>query len=432
MSEENFDELLNESTRSIRKGETVEGTVLEVNSERIILNVHYKYDGIVTKDEYSNDPEVDLTAEVNVGDTMMVKVIGIQDSEVRLSYKRIKEEKANKRVEEAFNNEEVLTVRVDKITSGGLITLFEGARIFVPASLVSDGYEKDLSGYLGKDIDIVVTEYNPAKRRVIGNRKKLIVAEKEKRAQELLETLQVNDIVEGVVKSITSFGAFVDLGGIDGLLHISEMSWGRVDSPKSIVKVGETITVFIKNIENGKIALSSKFPDKNPWRLAAEKYAPGTIVTGKVARMTDFGAFIELEPGIDALLHVSQISKKRVKTPSDVLKTGQMIDAKVVDFKAEEKKISLSRKDFDDDLVPDEPEETAPEEETAPAEETAPVQEAAPAEETAPAVEETAAAAADAASEEAAAEETAAEETAAETEEAAQTAEETAEETSEE
>ena len=353
MSEEIIfnDQMIDETTRSIHKGEIVEGTVLEVYPDKIILNVHYKYDGIVAKDEYSSDPNVDLTAAVAPGDTLEVKVLRIQDSEVQCSYKRIKEDKANKKVEEAFNNEEVITVKVDKVTSGGLITLYEGARIFVPASLVSDMFERDLTPYLGQDIDIVVTEYNPHKRRIIGNRKKLVVAEKEARAKEILETLQVNDIVEGKIKSITSFGAFVDIGGVDGLLHISEMSWGRIDTPKAVAAVGDVVRVFVKNLENGKIALSRKFPDENPWKTAKEKYAPGTIVTGKVARMTDFGAFIELEPGIDALLHVSQISKKRVKKPADVLKVGQIIDVKVVDFKEEEKKISLSRRDFEDDLV---------------------------------------------------------------------------------
>ncbi|MCF0142783.1 MAG: S1 RNA-binding domain-containing protein, partial [Parasporobacterium sp.] len=241
------------------------------------------------------------------------------------------------------------------------------------------------------------TCYNPRKRRVIGNRRKLLQATKAERAKELLETLQVNDIVEGEIKSITSFGAFVDLGGVDGLLHISEMSWGRVDSPKAIVAVGDKVRVFIKSMENGKIALSRKFPDENPWKLAKEKYLPGTIVSGRVARMADFGAFIELESGIDALLHVSQISKKHVKKPADVLKIGQIIDVKVVEFKEEDKKISLSRRDFEDDLVPDEPEAEEAAEETAeaPAEEAAveeapveaPVEEAA-AEEAAPAAEE--------------------------------------------
>lgn len=370
------DQMINESTRSIHKGEVVEGTVLEVYPDKIILNVHYKYDGYITREEYSTDRELDLTTVANPGDVLKVKVLGIQDSEVRLSYKRIKEEKANEKVKEAFESGEPITVKVDKITSGGLITLFEDAKIFVPASLVSDVYEKDLSVYDGQEINVIITEYNPAKRRVIGNRKKIVQAEKAERAKAVLASLEVGDVVDGTVKSITSFGAFIDLGGVDGLLHISEMSWGRVDSPKSVVKIGETIRVFIKNIDEGKIALSCKFPDTDPWFTAKEKYVPGKIVTGKVARMTDFGAFIELEPGIDALLHVSQISRKRVKTPSDVLKVGQILDVKVVDFKEEEKKISLSRKDFEDDLVPDEPQE-APQEpaQEAPAEE-APAQEA--------------------------------------------------------
>lgn len=361
MSEEkSFDQLIDESMKTIHTGEIVEGAVIAVKPEEIVLNIGYKSDGIVSKEEYSNDPSIDLTTAVSVGDVLEVKVLKVNDGDgqVQLSYKRIGEDKANKRIEEAFNNGEVLTVTVDKVTNGGLITLYEGSRIFVPASLVSSNFEKDLSKYQGQEIEILVTEFNPRKRRVIGNRKKILVASRNERAKELLETLQPNDIVEGVVKSVTSFGAFVDLGGVDGLLHISEMSWGRVDSPKSIVKVGDTVRVFIKDISDGKIALSAKFPDENPWIIARDKYAPGTIVKGKVARMADFGAFIELEPGIDALLHVSQISKKHVKKPSDVLKVGQEIDAKVVDFKEEEKKISLSRRDFDDDLVPDElPEE---------------------------------------------------------------------------
>ena len=347
--------------KQIRTGEIVEGEVIDVKPDQIVLNIGYKYDGIITDKEYSNEP-VDLTSVVSKEDKMEAKVISIKEGEVQLSYKRMGEEKANRRVEEAYENKEVLTVTVEKITSGGLICGFEGAKIFVPASLISDSYEKDLSKYLGQEIEVVVTEYNPRKRRIIGNRKKLIQEAKAAKAKELLETLQVNDILEGEVKSITSYGAFVDLGGVDGLLHISEMSWGRVDTPKSVVSVGDTIRVFIKNIQDGKIALSAKFPDENPWVLARDKYLPGTIVSGKVLRMTDFGAFVELEPGIDALLHVSQISKKHVKKPSDVLKVGQIIDVKIVDFKEEEKRISLSRRDFDDDLVPDEPKEEVKEE----------------------------------------------------------------------
>lgn len=432
MSEEkSFDQLIDESMKTIRTGEIVEGTVIDVKPDEIVLNIGYKSDGIISKEEYSNDSTVELDKVVAVGDTMEAKVLKVNDGDgqVQLSYKRISEEKANKRLEEAFENEEVLTVKVDQVTNGGLITTFEEGKIFVPASLVSDIFEKDLTKYQDQEIEVVITEFNPRKRRIIGNRRKLLQATREERAKELFETLQVNDIVEGTVKSVTNFGAFVDLGGIDGLLHISEMSWGRVNSPKQIVKVADKIRVYIKDMAEGKIALSAKFPDENPWVLAREKYEAGSIVTGKVARMADFGAFIELEPGIDALLHVSQISKKHVKKPSDVLKIGQVIDAKVVEFKEEEKKISLSRRDFEDDLVPDDlyadegkaeekVEEAAPAEEVveaAPAEEAV---EAAPAEEAVEAAEEKIEEAAEAAEEK--------------VEEAAETAEAVAEEAVEE
>jgi small subunit ribosomal protein S1 len=169
----------------------------------------------------------------------------------------------------------------------------------------------------------------------------------------LLEKIQVGDTIEGTVKNVTDFGAFIDLGGVDGLLHISEMSWGRVENPKKVFTVGQTVKVFIKNINETKIALSMKFPEENPWNGAAEKFAVGNVVTGRVARMTDFGAFVELANGVDALLHVSQISKEHIDKPSDVLKVGQEIEAKIVDFNEEDKKISLSIKA----LLADEPAE---------------------------------------------------------------------------
>ncbi len=350
MSEEkSFDQLIDESMKQIRAGEIVEGTVIAVKPDELVLNIGYKSDGIVSREEYSNDSALDLATVVEVGQKMDVKVLKVNDGDgqVQLSYKRIGEERANKRLEEAFKNTETLAVKVEQVTNGGLIAAFEGSKVFVPASLVSDTFEKDLSKYQDEEIEIVITEFNPHKRRIIGNRKKLLLASRRERARMLLETLKPNDIVDGTVKSVTNFGAFVDLGGVDGLLHISEMSWGRVDSPKAFVKVGDVISVYIKDIADGKIALSAKFPDQNPWVLAREKYAPGTIITGKVARMADFGAFIELEPGIDALLHVSQISRTHVNKPSDVLKAGQEITAKVVDFKEAEKRISLSMRELE-------------------------------------------------------------------------------------
>ncbi len=222
--------------------------------------------------------------------------------------------------------------------------MIEESRVFIPASLVSDTYEKNLEKYKDQEIEFVITEFNPRRRRIIGDRKQLLLAKKRELAEALFARINVGDVIEGTVKNVTDFGVFIDLGGADGLLHISEMSWGRIENPKKVFKPGDVVKAFIKDIQGEKIALSLKFPDQNPWKDAAEKYAVGNIVTGKVARMTDFGAFIELVPGVDALLHVSQIAREHVEKPSDVLKTGQEVTAKIVDFNGEDRKISLSMK----------------------------------------------------------------------------------------
>ena len=346
MSELTFEQMLEESLKTIHAGEVVEGTVIDVKPEEIVLNIGYKSDGILTRNEYTNEANVDLTTVVKVGDTMEVKVLKVNDGEgqVALTYKRLAADRGNKRIEEAFNNKEVLKATVSQVLDGGLSVVVDEVRIFIPASLVSDSYEKDLSKYAGTEIEFVVSEYNPKRRRYIGDRKQLIVAQKAELQKELFEKIKEGDVVEGTVKNVTDFGAFIDLGGADGLLHISEMSWGRVEHPKKVFKVGDKVNVLIKEINGSKIALSLKFDDANPWKDAAEKYAVGNTVTGKVARMTEFGAFVELEAGVDALLHVSQISNEHVEKPEDVFKIGQEITAKVVDFKQEDKKISLSVK----------------------------------------------------------------------------------------
>ena len=356
MSEASFAELLEDSLVTIHNGEIVEGTVIGVKDNEIILNIGYKADGILTKNEYSNNTDVDLTSEVKPGDTMTVKVLKVNDGEgqVLLTYKRLQQDKMNERFQEAFENQEVLTGKVSMVLKGGLSVSYGEGRVFIPASLVSDMYERDLSKYQDQEVEFVLTEVNPRKRRIIGDRKQLIVAKKKKMQEELLSRIKVGMMVEGTVKNLTDFGAFIDLGGADGLLHISEMSWGRVADPKKLFKVGDKVIcskysgtevkVMIKDIQDTKIALTLKLEENNPWKNAAEKYQIGTIVTGKVARMTDFGAFIELEEGIDALLHVSQIAIEHVEKPSDVLKVGQEITAKIVDFNEETKKISLSVK----------------------------------------------------------------------------------------
>lgn len=367
MSEErSFGELLEESIVTIHNNEVVEGTVIGVKDNEIILNIGYKADGILTKNEYSNNPDVDLTKEVKLDDKLTVKVLKVNDGEgqVLLTYKRLQQDKLNKFFEEAMEKNEVLTGTVAAVLKGGLSVAYGEGRIFIPASLVSDVYERDLTKYAGQEIEFVLTEVNPRKRRIIGDRRQLVVAKKKEMQEELLSKIEVGMMVEGTVKNLTDFGAFIDLGGADGLLHISEMSWGRVEDPKKLFKVGDQVTVMIKDIVDTKIALTLKLDSNNPWKTAPEKYAKGNVVDGRVARMTDFGAFVELEEGIDALLHVSQISIEHVEKPSDVLKIGQEITAKVVDFNEEAKKISLSIKALEI--------ESQKEAEETPAEETAP------------------------------------------------------------
>ena len=286
MSELSFEQMFEESSfKRLRTGEAVTGQVIGVKEDEIILSIAgSKSEGIITRSEFTNEPGVDLRTKVQVGDELEAKVLKVNDGEgmAALSYKRLAADKGLKRLKEAFENKEVLKEKVTQVMEKGLVVEVEGTRVFIPASMVSDTYDKDLSKYAGQEIEFVVTEFNPSGRRsrIIGDRKQILLEKKAAMQKELFE----------------------------------------------------------------KIALSLKFPESNPWANAAEKYAVGNVVEGKVARMTDFGAFVELEPGVDALLHVSQISREHVDKPSDVLSVGQVITAKVVDFNEADRKISLSMK----------------------------------------------------------------------------------------
>ena len=346
MSEMSFEQMLDASLKSIHAGEIVTGKVISVKPDEIALNIGYKSDGIMTRSDYSADNTVDLTTVVNVGDEIECKVKKVNDGEgqVVLSHREALASKASEELKDAFENQTVLTGKVVQVVKGGLNVEVNGARVFIPASLVSDTFERDLTKYQGQDIQFVITEFNPMKRRVIGDRKQLMAATKKEQHDKLFSELQVGDVRTGVVKNLTDFGAFIDLGGADGLLHISEMSWGRIENPKKLFKSGQEVKVLVKEINGERIALTRKFPDENPWKDAETKFAVGTVVSGKVARMTDFGAFVELEKGIDALLHVSQISRELVNKPADVLEVGQEIEAKIVDLDVDSHKISLSMK----------------------------------------------------------------------------------------
>ena len=354
MEDMNFEQMLEESLKSIHNGEVVEGTVIDVKEDEIVLNIGYKADGIISRSEYSRDNSLDLTTVVKVGDKLTAKVVKVNDGDgqVLLSHRKVAGERVSQMIQDAFDNKTVITGKVTEIVKGGITVLVDETRVFIPASLVSDTFEKDLTKYKDTEIEFVVIEYAPKKRRVIGDRKQVVAAQKAEKQAAALASIKEGDVFEGTVKNITDFGVFVDIGDVDGLLHVSEIGWGRAENPKKSFKVGDSVKVFVKEIKGNKIALSKKFEDENPWADAEEKYAVGNIVTGKVARMTTFGAFVELASGVDALLHVSQISKNRVEKPSDVLTIGQEIEAKIVDFKVEDKKISLSMKAFIQEEAP--------------------------------------------------------------------------------
>ncbi len=348
MSELTFEQMLEDSFKNIHMGDVVEGTVISVTPDEIAVNISYKSDGIISKNEYSNDSSIDLTSVVKPGDPITVKVLKMNDGDgqVVLSYKRLIAEKVSKVLEDAFNEKTVLKAKVSEVVKGGLKVIVDEVPVFIPASLASDTFTKDLNVFADQEVEFIMSEFNPKKRRYIGDCKSILREKKEAARKEIMEKIKEGDVVDGVVKNVTSFGAFVDIGGVDGLLHISEMSWGRIEFPQNVYKKGDEIKVIIKEIKGDKIALSVKFDENNPWLNVEQKYVVGNVVKGTVARMTEFGAFIQLEEGVDALLHVSQISRQHIEKPSDVLKIGDEVEAMIVDVNMEDRKISLSMKEL--------------------------------------------------------------------------------------
>ena len=342
-----FEELLNQSIKEIYPGEQVTGRVISVHKDYAALNIGYKADGIIKNYDYSRAQDLDLTKVLNVGDelTVLVKKLNDGEGQVVLSRKELIQNQINEKLKSLYESKEVQHGKVAKVTTGGIVAEIEpDITVFIPKSLVSNKQNEDLSTYQGKEVEFVISEFNPAKNRCIGDRKKLLVMEEKKNREEALSRIHEGDVIEGKVINLLDYGAFIDLGGVDGLLHISEMGWGKMKNPKKAFNVGDSIKVLVREVKDGKISLTAKFPDENPWLIAKVNYAPGKVVKGKVVRMTDYGAFVALDEYIDALLHVSEIKREKVKKPEDVLTIGQEIEAKVIDFNEAEKKISLSMK----------------------------------------------------------------------------------------
>lgn len=364
-----FEELLNESLVTLHTGEVVKGTVIAVSNGEISVNLNYKSDGIITRSEYSDDPDADPAKDYKAGDEMDVFVVRVNDGEgnVLLSKKRLDSQKGYLEVKEAFESGKIVKGKVSEIVKGGLMANIKGMKVFVPASQISSRYVEDLASMKGEELDFNIIEFDQSKRRIVAGRRDLVLKQEQVEKQKVFDKLEVGMRVEGTVRRIVNFGAFVDLGGIDGLIHISELSWIRVRRVSDIVKEGDKVEVIIREIdtEKGKIALSLREVKGNPWDTATETYAVGSIQEGKVVRMVPFGAFVELEEGIDGLLHISQISSKRIAKPEDVLEIGQTVKVKVTELDLDSKKISLSKKEVDGIEAPEEVVSEASTDETA-------------------------------------------------------------------
>lgn len=345
-------EAIENSFTKIRRGEVLKGEVLFVTDIEVMVNINYKSDGIITREELSNDPDLKPKDLYKVGDEIQVYVIKIDDGDgnVVLSSKRVEDSKSWDELEEIFNNKEEIECTVLNNIKGGLAVLVNGVNGFMPASHVSVKFVSDLSVYKGRKLNAKIIDFENDKKRLILSRKEVEKEELHGKRKELWENLEVDSMVEGVVQRLTDFGAFVDLGGLDGLIHISDLSWNRVKHPSEIVKADQTVTVKILALdqEKNRISLGLKQTTEEPWKAFSQNVKVEDIVDGTVVNLMDFGAFVRLNEGVDGLLHVSQISNEHINKPSDIFKVGDKIKVKVISINEEDKKISLSTKEAAD------------------------------------------------------------------------------------
>lgn len=331
--------------KAVRHGDIVKGTVVHVGLDEVMVDIGAKSEGIIPARELSCCEVTSIQDLVKVGDEIEVYVLKAEDNEGKLilSKEKADAEKAWFRLEEVLNTQEPVEGTVREVVKGGLL-VDVGVRAFLPASLVDRGYVEDLSKYLGQVITTRVIELNRGRKKVILSRKAVLEEEYARLREELLENLQENEIVKGIVRRLTQFGAFVDIGGVDGLLHISEMSWHRINHPSEVVKVSDEIEVMVLKIdrENEKISLGLKQVLPNPWDTVAEKYAIGSIVLAKVVRLAPFGAFVQLEPGVEGLVHISHLAERHIAKPDEVVTEGEEVNVKVLSVDPVEKRIRLS------------------------------------------------------------------------------------------
>ena len=365
-SMEDFMDEIDASLRLPRTGEIVDGKVHQVTDREVIVNMGCKKDGILPVEEITLEEGQKLTDLFKEGDEIQAKVIKTDDGDggILLSKKKLEINEHWNEINEALENKTIITVKVVKQVNGGVIAAYKEVTGFIPLSQLSDKFVENADEFMGQTLDVKVTRVDQKRGRAVFSHKIVLNEEKQKKIAAIWEGLHVDDIVEGTVMRFTDYGAFVDLGGIDGLLHISEISWGKLKHPQEVLQIGDTVKVKIlsMNEEKGKISLGLKQTIPEPWSVIDEKYEVGQVVSGKVVQIKEYGAFVELEPGLDGLVHISEVAHKRVTNIADELSIGQEAQAKILEIDRERKRISLSIKetlDAADETVFEEPAEDA-------------------------------------------------------------------------
>lgn len=341
-------EQIEESLKIPRRGSIVKGSIIQVNTDVIIVNIGYKSDGVIPRSEVTADSSMDLQKNFKEGDELDVFVVSHDNGEgnILLSLRKVNIDKDWEELENINEKDEPIMVNVTDSVNGGLIAFYKEIRGFIPASQLSDRFVKNLRPYVGQSLKVKVIEINKQKRRAVFSHKEYAILEKQAQREAFWKEIEVGKVVEGEVKRITNFGAFVDIGGMDGLVHVTEMSWGRIKPASEFVKVGDKVNVKIIDLNQAenKISLSIKQLTDEPWSRFEEKYSVDGVYEGKVVNLTDFGAFVELEPGIEGLVHVSHIAKEHVEKPADVLRVNQVVEVKILEYVSDEKKVKLSMK----------------------------------------------------------------------------------------
>lgn len=356
-AEGNFEEMLEESLKSLNTDEKVHGVVVGITPSEVYVDVGRKQAGFISASELSADPNVKPEDIVKIGDELDLLIMRTNDQEgtIMLSKKRLDAAKGWETVAAAEENEAVLTGVVTEVIKGGVIAVTNGVRIFIPASQATASRSDSLEDLLKKEVKFRIIEVNRSRRRAVGSIRSVLKDARKEQAEKFWETAEEGKEYTGVVKSLTAYGAFVDLGGIDGMIHISELSWGRIKHPSEVINVGDTVTVYIKGLdkEKGKISLGYKRAEDNPWEVLKRDYPVGTVAEVTIVGMTTFGAFARIIPGIDGLIHISQIADHRIEKPQDVLKVNDVVKAKITEIDFEKRRVSLSIRALS------EPEETA-------------------------------------------------------------------------